>query len=284
MYKLNNFIFEIKNPDNIPLPENLSKFYIDSKEYDYIYELYVVDDINIIEDKFTINKDKIKVIVNNGLEKRYLVIPGDIHPYAVSEEIDLKHTIVHIRKSYVHMMIFDTMFASLLSLERRMLKYNNFILHSSYMVVDNKAILFSAPSGTGKSTQANLWEKYRHASVINGDRSLLTFEDNKLYACGWRICGSSEICFNEKYEVSCIVLLSQAKENNIEKVDYKTSVKRILGEITINYHNALFVNSALDFIDKIISKVPIYHLACDISENAVKCLENQIMEDKLWML
>ena len=152
------------------------------------------------------------------------------------------------------------------------------------MVVNNKAILFSAPSGTGKSTQAGLWEKYRHANVINGDRSLLCIEDNKLYACGWPICGSSEICFNEKHEVSCIVLLSQAKENTIVNVDYKTSVKKLIGEVTINYHNSTFVNSALDFIDKIISTVPIYHLACDISENAVECLENKIKEDELWML
>ena len=284
MYKLNNFVFKLINHDNIPLPENMSKFYVDAIDYDYIYELYVVDKVNVIEDKFTINKDKIKVIVNNGLEKRYLVIPGDVCPYAISEEIDKNHTIVHIRKDYVHMMIYDTMFNSLLSLERRMLDYNCFILHSSYMVVNNKAILFSAPSGTGKSTQASLWEKYRNAFVVNGDRSLLSIEDNKCYACGWPICGSSEICFNEKHEVSCIVLLSQAKENNIVNVDYKTGVKKLLGEVTINYHNGTFVNSALDFIDKIISTVPIYHLACDISENAVVCLENKIKEDKLWML
>lgn len=284
MYKLNNFLFKLNNHNHILIPENMSKFYVNEDSYDYQYDLYVVDKIEIIEEKFTINKDKIKLIVNNGLEKRYLYIPGDNNAYAVSEEIDESHTIVYIREDYASMMKYDTIFASLLSLERRMLNYDNFILHSSYMTVDGHAVLFSAPSGTGKSTQAGLWEQYRNATVINGDRSLLTIENGQLYACGWPICGSSEICFNEKYKVSCIVLLSQSKENKIEKVDYKNAVKKLIGEITINYHNVHFINKAMDFIDQIISTIPIYHLTCDISENAVKCLENKIKEDKLWML
>ncbi len=39
----------------------------------------------------------------------------------------------------------------------------------------------------------------------------------------------------------------------------------------------------MDFIDDLIEHVPIYHLECDISENAVICLENQLKEDQIWM-
>ncbi len=45
--------------------------------------------------------------------------------------------------------------------------------HCSYILHQNRAILFAAPSGTGKSTQAALWEKYRGAEIIIGDRGLL---------------------------------------------------------------------------------------------------------------
>ena len=160
---------------------------------------------------------------------------------------------------------------------------NKFILHSAYMLHNGEAILFSAPSGTGKSTQADLWTKYRGTRTINGDRTLISKENDQYFANGWPVCGSSRICFNETYPLKCIVFLSQAKENRIEKLDYKTKVKKLISELTINYHYAPFVNKVMDFIDDLIEHVPIYHLECDISENAVICLENQLKEDKIWM-
>lgn len=45
----------------------------------------------------------------------------------------------------------------------------------------------------------------------------------------------------------------------------------------INYHNIDFVNNAYDFCEDLIQHIPIYHLACDISENAVECLEKQLV-------
>ena len=52
----------------------------------------------------------------------------------------------------------DPMFTSLLALERRLVKKNSMILHCAYVEYQGEAILFSAPSETGKTTQANLWK------------------------------------------------------------------------------------------------------------------------------
>lgn len=283
MYQVGNFKFKLNFHDEFVIPENLSLFKIDSNSDCYHYDIYVKENIDITEDSFILSKNNIKICKKNNLEKRYVIIPGDVHPYGMSEEIDNNHSIIYIHKKYVPMMIYDTMFVSLLCLERKVQNFNQYILHSSYMTINNKAILFTAPSGTGKSTQADLWMKYRGSEVMNGDRSLLVKED-KYYAYGWPICGSSEICNNKKYPITCIVVLSQAKVNKIEELSYKDSFKKILSELTINYHNPLFVNCAMDFIDDLVKNVKIYHLACDISEDAVKCLENKLKEDDLWML
>lgn len=282
MYKISSFTFKINNHDHINMPDNMRKFYVDHQQYQYLYDIYVIDHIDIIEDSFVIEKNNIKISIKNGLEKRYLYIMGDISPYAVCEEIDEKHSVVHVHQAFVNAMNIDTMFVSLLSLERRMNVFHQYILHSSYMLYHDHAILFSAPSGTGKSTQAGLWEKYRGARTINGDRTLISKEDGVYYANGWPICGSSEICFNERYPLDCIVVLSQGKENKIEELSYKDSFKKILSELTINFHNVEFVNQAMDFIEDLISHVKIYHLTCDISEDAVKCLEKRL-EDDIWM-
>ena len=280
MYRINNFIFKIDNEDHIPVPDNMKKFEVEGDYSGYRYEINVVDEINVVEKTFVFNKNNIKIDVNNGLEKRYLNIIGDNCCYGVSEEINQNYTKISVHKDYVKMMNIDTVFVSLLSLERRMYQLHKYILHSAYVIVDDQAILFTAPSGTGKSTQAALWEKYRCARVINGDRTLISKKDNQYYACGWPICGSSQICYNESYPISCIVVLSQGKDNHIEELDYKTSFKKLLSEITINYHSSHFVNEAMNFIDDLISHVNIYHLTCDISEEAVRCLEKRLEEEK----
>lgn len=139
---------------------------------------------------------------------------------------------------------------------------------------DGEAILFSAPSETGKSTQAALWEQYRGARVVNGDRSLLMRENGKRYAHGWPICGSSEICHNEGYPIRAIVMLYQAKENVIRKLKGAEAVKKVVSQMMINTWNKEFVIVAMDLVQQLVTEVPVYELGCNISEDAVKCLES----------
>ncbi|MEI3148349.1 MAG: PqqD family protein [Merdibacter sp.] len=126
-----------------------------------------------------------------------------------------------------------------------------------------------------ESTQAKLWADHRGARTINGDRTLLCKEDGVYQACGWPICGSSQICYNEQYPLACIVVVVKGKENEVIELDYKQRVKRLISELTINYHYADFVNAAIDFIDDLAKTTKIYQLTCDISEDAVRCLEGR---------
>lgn len=283
MYNIGGLIIKIENHDHIPTPKNLELFRVDSDHYDHLYDIYVIDYIESENEKFVLNKNNIKIFMKDDFHKRYLYLPGDSRAYGLCLRMHEGHTVVYVQREYVYLFESDTIFASILSLEKRMYFLNKFILHSAYMLHNGEAILFSAPSGTGKSTQADLWTKYRGTRTINGDRTLISKENDQYFANGWPVCGSSRICFNETYPLKCIVFLSQAKENRIEKLDYKTKVKKLISELTINYHYAPFVNKVMDFIDDVIEHVPIYHLECDISENAVICLENQLKEDKIWM-
>ena len=282
MYRINHFKFHIVNHDNIKIPDNLKLFYENNDEYDYEYHIHCCDVIDVKEKDFSLNKPTIKVIMNGLLEKRYLYLYGASLPYASYEEVDEHKAVVYVIYDMIEFMDIDTIFASLLALERRMQSFNQYILHSSFIQYNDHAILFSAPSGTGKSTQADLWKQYRNALIINGDRTLLS-KNEYFIANGWPLCGSSEICFNEHYPLSCIVFLSQGKENNITELDYKDAYKKLISELTINYHNPLFINSAMDFIEDLLKNIKVYHLTCDISEDAVICLENKMKEDFVWM-
>lgn len=277
MYQIGDFIFTITGISEKLIPQNLQKFKT-KQTPQYHYHIDIVDEINILEDNFIVNRQTIKINLNNGLETRYLAFPQDLNIYARMQEISPNQATIIFKQEYLSMLKYDTVFNSLLALERRMNNFNSYVLHSSYIVYQNQAILFSAPSGTGKSTQADLWKKYRNIEIINGDRTLLTLKDDCFFANGWPVCGSSEICFNQTYPIKAIVLLQQGKQNQISQLSYIEKTKRLLKEITINYHNQEYLDNALVFIEQLIKKIPIINLSCTISKEAVECLDDYLKE------
>lgn len=277
MYQIGDFIFTITGISEKLIPQNLQKFKT-KQTPQYHYHIDIVDEINILEDNFIVNRQTIKINLNNGLEIRYLAFPQDLNIYARMQEISPNQATIIFKQEYLSMLKYDTVFNSLLALERRMNNFNSYVLHSSYIVYQNQAILFSAPSGTGKSTQADLWKKYRNIEIINGDRTLLTLKDDCFFANGWPVCGSSEICFNQTYPIKAIVLLQQGKQNQISQLSYIEKTKRLLKEITINYHNQEYLDNALVFIEQLIKKIPIINLSCTISKEAVECLDDYLKE------
>lgn len=277
MYKIGHFIFEITGISEELMPFNLSKFKTDELP-EYHYHIDIVDDIAIDDINFIVNKQAIKIVKNGDLETRYLALPGDNKFYAKCKETDKSHTEIIYCRDYLKYLDSDTVFNSLLSLERRMNSYKNYILHSSYIVYQDYAILFTAPSGTGKSTQADLWKKYRGIEIINGDRTLLTKEGDQFYANGWPICGSSKICHNRRYPLKAIVMLEQGPTNVIRELTGIEKTRRLLKEITINYHDQEYLDNALDFIGQLIKELPIIILSCTISQEAVDILDNYLKE------
>ena len=277
MYKIGEFKFDITGISGEMMPFNLSKFK-ETGIADYHYQIKMTDEIVLSDTSFTVNKPGILIKIKDELETRYLSLPGDDQFYGRCKEIDKNNTEIQFNQNYQKYLKIDTVFNSLLSLERRMNEHNCYVLHSSYIVYKDEAILFTAPSGTGKSTQADLWKKYRDIRIINGDRTLLTYEEGRFYANGWPICGSSEICHNERYPLKAIVMLDQGPINEIKELSNIEKTKRLIQEITINYHNQGYLDNALSFIDKLIAKIPIINLSCTISEEAVDVLDSFLKE------
>lgn len=272
MYKIGQLIFEITGIKESMMPVNILKFKTDELPK-YHYHINIADQISLDDSDFNVNKQTIKIKNVNGLETRYLSFPMDDRFYAKCEETDEAHTMISFHRDYVNFLNIDTVFNSMLSLERRMNQYKNYVLHSSYIVYQNQAVLFSAPSGTGKSTQADLWKKYRDAEIINGDRTLLSKEDDRFFADGWPVCGSSEICHNRRYPLKAIVMLDQGPINEIKELSNIEKTKRLIKEITINYYNQEYLDNALKFIEQLIKETPIINLSCTVSREAVDVLD-----------
>lgn len=287
-YQFGHVNVEIQMPDDIPVPENMRLFEkeIPSGEIHKICKIEFSEELHKVAEAFqsenaplkVLERKNMHILTGNGKECRIIRFEGAKAPYGVHMEESENLTHAWVSRDVYDMLHFDTVFVSLLGLEKVMIRSDAIILHCAYMLREGKAVLFSAPSGTGKSTQAELWEKYRGTRTVNGDHALLIREENGWHAYGWPICGSSEICHNESYPIEAVVMLYQAKENKIQRLKLFDAVKKIMPQVTMNMWNTDFQIRAMDLIQELAMDIPVYELGCDISEAAVKCLEMVLAE------
>lgn len=284
IYKIGKVCIEIHMPEEMLMPENMSLFQV-SEEDDIAmrYFLDYTEDVVAMTQELSEQRIPGKEAVRNNIhvfqtkagECRVMNFIGHPLPYVITLS-DGSTTRVWFQKEIAHMLKYDTVFVSALSLEKLMLDAGAMIFHSAYMNYKDRAVLFSAPSETGKSTQANLWETYRGTYTVNGDRSLLIRENDGWYAYGWPICGSSEICRNEVYPIRAIVMLKQAKVNRAYPLKGFQALREVMEQMTINTWDADFQMKVMDKLEELLTEVPVYRLECDISEDAVRCLEELI--------
>lgn len=152
-------------------------------------------------------------------------------------------------------------------------------LHSSLVRYRDEAILFTAPSGTGKSTQADLWEKYEHADILNGDRSLIRKADGRWTAYGAPFAGSSQIFRNESAPIRSIVVLRQAPENTVESLPPAEAFRLIYSESILPRWNTLAHSSVISIISRLCAEVPIRMLRCTPDQRAVNLLKEEVWGD-----
>lgn len=149
-------------------------------------------------------------------------------------------------------------------------------MHSSCIEVDGKAVLFAGDKGAGKSTQAELWSRYRSAQIINGDRIALKVSQNGVTAYGIPFCGSSKIALNRVLDVKAIVLPCKSNTEFVQRLGTIDAFKRLIGNFTYNSEDPVQTNTAIDIVKHIAENVPVFCLMCRPDENSVKMLEEQL--------
>lgn len=279
IFKTGDFIFRLCCPAEVVPPDNFMKFEYKTQEPEYTYIIEASDSIPTPTGKIVAQRPDLVVFQNSTEEGEYsesrlIGARGSSEFYACYRETAQKCAEVTLDRKKLTELHFDTVFTSLLALERHLVKKDNMILHCAYVEYQGEAILFSAPSETGKTTQANLWEKYRGSRTVNGDRSLLGKINGRWTAQGWPVCGTSEVCNNEATPIKAVVVLSQAKENKAERLTPGHAFPLLYSQIMVNKWNTADHIHIMDLIEEFLASVPVFHLGCTISEDAVACLED----------
>ena len=156
-----------------------------------------------------------------------------------------------------------------------LLDFDGMLLHSSCVVVDGFAYLFSADSGTGKSTHTNLWlEKFKgKAYILNDDKPAIRKIDGKIYACGTPWSGKYDISQPKIVPIAAIALLERSETNYIKPAETKKGVFTIFSQ-TVRRLNKEHINKLFDNVEMLFQNIPIYEFGCNISQDAVDVAYN----------
>lgn len=150
----------------------------------------------------------------------------------------------------------------------KLAKFNGVMLHASCVEYQGKAYLFSARSGTGKSTHTHLWLQYLPGSrIINDDKPAIRLVDGVFYAYGTPWSGKTDESVNEGVPIGGICFLSRG-ENKINRIPGIKALKPFMDQTVRPYDKELMKNM-LETLNLILSDIPIYEMSCDMSEEAV---------------
>lgn len=167
----------------------------------------------------------------------------------------------------------------LIGLEFCLLRLEAFILHAALIDWQGKGILFCAPSGTGKSTQAALWQQYMGSKTLNGDRAGIRYDAGVWKAWGIPFAGTSGIYCNESVPIHAVVLLGQGSNNILSAVPPSEAFKRMLPECNAQRWNAAFMDKLMGLLSAFACGVPVYRLECQPNLGAVEVLYKGILKE-----
>ena len=154
-----------------------------------------------------------------------------------------------------------------------------FFLHCSCLRYKDEAIIFTAPSGTGKSTHAALWRRHfgDDVTMINDDKPLVREKDGRFFIYGTPWNGKHAIGNNICAPIKAVVFLHQAPENHAERMSPIDALTLLLQQTVLPGERAE-MSKLLDMLGRLVENTPMYRLGCTISDEAVETIYRQIYE------
>ena len=157
------------------------------------------------------------------------------------------------------------------SFYRQLLNFDGLMLPSSAVVVDNRAYLFSAKSGTGKSTHTKLWLDYfgDRAFILNDDKPALRLENGIWYAYGTPWSGKYDINVNARVPLAGICMIHRSEKNEIQPFSNPKVILALL-EQTLRPADPVLRTKLMELLDKLLTMVPVWEMGCNMNPEAAK--------------
>lgn len=157
------------------------------------------------------------------------------------------------------------------SIAEQLPRFDTFLVHGAAVSCGEKAYLFTAPSGTGKSTHIGLWKRYLgdRIDIVNGDKPLLRLREGQVDVCSTPWAGKERWQKNRIVPLGGICLLHRGTENRIRPITPGDYLDELMHQVYLPTQPDTMMIT-LRLLDEVLRRTPLYLLECDISEQAVR--------------
>ena len=144
-----------------------------------------------------------------------------------------------------------------------LLDHDTLLLHGSTVAVDGQAYLFTARSGTGKSTHTQLWREVfgNRAIMINDDKPFLQLRADGIFACGSPWSGKHGLDSNVTLPLRGICILERGSENCIRPMKAEEALPMLLHQSYQSPDPAKADHMAI-LVQDLAQRIPLWHMAC----------------------
>ena len=153
----------------------------------------------------------------------------------------------------------------------RMPYYDTILFHGSCIAVDGTGYLFTAKSGTGKSTHTRLWMQLLgdRAVMINDDKPLIRIKDDGAVIYGTPWDGKHRLSTNTGVPLKALCILERAESNSIRRISAFEAYPMLLQQV-YRPGDADAMDKTLALIDRLASNVSLWRLGCNMDIEAAK--------------
>lgn len=154
-------------------------------------------------------------------------------------------------------------------ISEKMADFDTILFHGSAIMLDGEAYIFTAKSGTGKSTHTRLWREVfgERAVMINDDKPLIAFKEGVPTVYGTPWCGKHGLGKNIFAPVKAICILTRGEQNTIAKIPAPLAMPELFMQ-TYRFSDGERMKRVLATLDSLINSVGIYRLACNMNPDA----------------
>ncbi len=237
--------------------------------------MHIYDADSEISSKLTVNKKVDEYVFYEKSSNGYWVSFGSSF---VNLSEDLKTISIYLANTVRADGFFECNYLTMIAYKYILISNNAFMFHSAAVAYEDEGILFCGNSGAGKSTQANMWEKYLKAKPLNYDKPCVLKEGDNYIVHGSPWSGKECLKLNDRKPIKAVVFVKQSKENRA----YRLSPAQAFSYMYLNNYvfplSEEFERKYISVIKDAAENIPVYILECDMSENAVKVLYEEIFE------
>lgn len=166
-------------------------------------------------------------------------------------------------------------------------KMGRLVIHSTSILYEGRAWLFSAPSGTGKSTHVNMWRECGYDfEDLNGDMIACYIENNQIVCGGLPWNGTSGIATNKSAPLGGVFFLKRGNSNRIQEMTLMDKITQFVARSLTPSWDKECMGRNIGMVEMIVDKVNACWLLCRAEQEAAmvtksyidKCIKNVIID------